>query len=279
MTQTITRQAFYKLAYRLDPQSLCRILNLSNQIRGRGIKVSYSSPYFLIKDLNSLFIYEKRRLPWYFAGIQARLDDLARQYALQYVPIIPGDIVIDCGANIGEIALWMDTHHIDAHYIGYEPSLKPYQCARKNIRRGQIYQKALWNSVGHMSLFIGDATADSSLFQQPLSTETTTVETTTLDIEFQLLGIERCKLLKVEAEGAEPEVLEGGKSIISKCTYIAVDVGFERGPEQKSTLPECVNFLLQNDFAVRAWMHGRQVLLFENLAADAATKHDGFLLS
>ena len=43
-------------------------------------------------------------------------------------------------------------------------------------------------------------------------------------------------LLKVEAEGAEPEVLQGLKKNLSRVEFITVDCGFERGLNQKSTI-------------------------------------------
>ena len=65
------------------------------------------------------------------------------------------------------------------------------------------------------------------------------------DIEVQMLDKylidmklpDKIKLLKLEAEGFEPEILRGAKSILGKVEYIAVDVGFERGTEQESTAP------------------------------------------
>jgi len=56
------------------------------------------------------------------------------------------------------------------------------------------------------------------------------------------------KLLKVEAEGFEPEVLEGAIDTLKKVQYVAVDFGPERGYEQKDTIIEVNNFLLENNF-------------------------------
>jgi hypothetical protein len=72
------------------------------------------------------------------------------------------------------------------------------------------------------------------------------------------------KLIKIEAEGAELEVLEGLKSNISKIGYITIDCGFERGFEKKSTLAPCANYLLNNGYELISFSNKRIVCLFRN---------------
>lgn len=58
----------------------------------------------------------------------------------------------------------------------------------------------------------------------------------------------RIRFLKVEAEGAELEVLEGAGDMLRSIDWIAADLGFERGLEQRATAPEVIPFLLDNGF-------------------------------
>ena len=48
--------------------------------------------------------------------------------------------------------------------------------------------------------------------------------------------IKQIKLLKIDAEGYEPEVLSGSIATLSQTEYVAVDFGPERGLEQKDTI-------------------------------------------
>lgn len=55
-------------------------------------------------------------------------------------------------------------------------------------------------------------------------------------------------LLKLEAEGSEPEILMGAEEYISIIKYIAVDGGPERGVYKEETLSKVINFLLSHNF-------------------------------
>ena len=64
------------------------------------------------------------------------------------------------------------------------------------------------------------------------------------------LGESGIKLLKMDAEGYELEALEGAGKNLKVIDFIAVDLGFERGLEQRSTAPEVIHFLLSNGFVI-----------------------------
>ena len=77
------------------------------------------------------------------------------------------------------------------------------------------------------------------------------------------------KLLKIEAEGAEPEILMGIKNNLSKINYIAIDVSAERGENNSFTITECVNFLSKNNFKflnffIEGKKNERVSILFQN---------------
>ena len=73
------------------------------------------------------------------------------------------------------------------------------------------------------------------------------IDTTTLDEIIEPLN-KNVKLIKIEGEGAEPEILEGLNKHLRKVEYITVDAGFERGANEESTLVPCINYLTKNGF-------------------------------
>ena len=77
---------------------------------------------------------------------------------------------------------------------------------------------------------------------------------------FNIKGV---KLLKIEAEGAELEVLEGAKETLKYTEYVTVDYGPERGISKLSTSAEIVNFLYENNFKLIKVSKFRQVGLFK----------------
>lgn len=72
------------------------------------------------------------------------------------------------------------------------------------------------------------------------------VETDTLDNLFKEKI--KIKLIKIEAEGFETEILKGSLDIIKKTEFICVDGGPERGPKNTQTIEELVNTLTDNNF-------------------------------
>ena len=60
--------------------------------------------------------------------------------------------------------------------------------------------------------------------------------------------VKNIKLLKVEAEGAEIEVIKGSIGILNNIEYITGDFGFERGIEQSETYTEVKKIIEKNNF-------------------------------
>ena len=67
-------------------------------------------------------------------------------------------------------------------------------------------------------------------------TEIIEIETTTLK-EFVIKNkINHIKFFKLEAEGFEPEILNGSKDVLNRIEYIGVDGSPERGPKAETTI-------------------------------------------
>ena len=72
------------------------------------------------------------------------------------------------------------------------------------------------------------------------------------------------KLLKLEAEGAEPEVLEGLGEKLKFIEFITADLEYERGISCHSTLEPVTNYLLKNDFELIEVAKGRLCAIYKN---------------
>ena len=57
-------------------------------------------------------------------------------------------------------------------------------------------------------------------------------------------------MFKLEAEGFEPEILDGALNILDKIEYIALDGGYERGKSQTETFSELCNKLHDHGFKI-----------------------------
>ena len=55
------------------------------------------------------------------------------------------------------------------------------------------------------------------------------------------------------------------KKYLNSVEYITIDCGFERGVKQESTIAECSNYLIKNNFKMINFGAPRIVTLFKNL--------------
>ena len=67
----------------------------------------------------------------------------------------------------------------------------------------------------------------------------------TLDGAVNLPDVPGTVILKIEAEGAEPEVLEGAADTLASIDWVTIDCGHERGVSKAHTFVE-TNVLMQD---------------------------------
>lgn len=205
---------------------------------------------------------QKARASFYYFGADYRGLQLGRDYLLDEVSFAAGDTVIDCGANVGELYYYFKAKNINVNYQGFEPAPVEFKCLKQNVGEAHAHQLGLWNRDGELAFYVATKGANSSLIEPPHYESVIHVPTRRLDQLFS----QSIKLLKVEAEGAEPEVLEGCSNILHTIHYIAADVSFERGLNQDSTIAPVTNFLLANNFELISVGKRRRVALYRNKA-------------
>ena len=149
---------------------------------------------------------------------------------------------------------------MDINYIGFEPSPNEYKCLQKNAKGMTTHNLGLWKEEGEIDFFVSSQGADSSLIRPRIFDSKITVKTACLESFIS----SNVKCLKLEAEGAEPEILQGLGEKLKFIEYINADVGFERGENEESTLAEVSNFLIKNNFKMVAIGKRRFCVLFKN---------------
>jgi len=220
-----------------------------------------------LKDHQTHFFAHCERVNSYLAGLEARGEKLAKEYLLDQVPFGPGDNIVDIGANVGDLALAIQSLGIEVNLTAFEPSPREFAALERNlasnsaIKGFKAFNAAVWSDDDDQKEFyVKSATADSSIIPIDGYDETISVPTVRLDT---VLPKKTYKLLKLEAEGAEPEILLGASQILSCFQFVSADVGFERGLRQESTLPEVTRILVEHGFHIKAVGRDRLILLFE----------------
>lgn len=223
-------------------------------------------------DSGEVHFCRPERIMRYALGVRRCLDNLLAAYMLGKVPLRPGDWVVDCGANVGEVSFALQRLQDGLSVVTIEPERLEANCADLNVHGGRplTVRKVLWKSDGVLQFHSAAATADSSLFEPPVPHKVTEVQAITLARLVAELGIPRIRLLKLEAEGAEPEILLGAEPVLNRIDYIAADLGPERGLAQEQTATPVINFLLARGFELVDMKFDRVVCLFRNTSLESS---------
>jgi FkbM family methyltransferase len=245
------------------------VLKLLGVVLRFSIEKSQDVSGFLISDSKiSIYFSVLSRSTLYIPSPGVRIKEIGTAYGADKVNFSEGDTVIDVGANIGEFGLYVKSRCKMINLISIEPEEKARVCCNFNNYSGKdsTLDFAVWNQRGEFALHLDAEGASSSLIAAKSGLPERLTRTITLDDLISLFNLGKVLLIKIEAEGGEPEVLMGGRSLLKMTHYVAVDVGPERGINRESTSRQCIDLLEDLGFTIK-WQSGstgRQTILFQN---------------
>ena len=211
-----------------------------------------------------------RRL--YLKGLEFRSKQICECYLLNNIEFEDNDLVIDCGANFGDLYLFLNSLKNRFNYFGIEPGKIEFEALKFNtenknsIIKIKLFNIAFGKEKSEMELFYSPLDANSSLIEPPDYDTKYKVDVQTIDqfiIQNKIKG-KKIKLLKLEAEGFEPEILQGCQNNLENIEYISADLGPERGVKKECTLVEVTNLLVSKGFKLIDFKYSRSVILFKN---------------
>jgi len=150
--------------------------------------------------------------------------------------IRPGDVCLDVGANIGLYTRFMVQQCGAGAVLAFEPMSENLRLLRANIaldaatkERTQIFQCALGAADGDEQLQVDDVMSESAVLDQitvgrpsqgraqvGLLAKTETVKVRALESLAAEGKLDSARLIKVDVEGAELIVLEGGRRFLKE---------------------------------------------------------------
>lgn len=164
---------------------------------------------------------------WMPSGsVKEVLYDLAEQengiYEMGQHAVQPGDVVLDCGANVGVYARKAFERGAKK-VISVEPAPENLKCLRrtfaKEIEEGKlvIYPKGVWDKddVLPMNVDPKNSAGDSFVIKRDGSF-TINLPLTTIDKMVDELKLDRVDFIKFDIEGAERKALRGAKNTLAK---------------------------------------------------------------
>lgn len=224
-------------------QELLATLNVNGNVRVALEETA--DGLFVTVEGRRIAVPSPLRWKLYRQGWEARLDRLEREYGVGRHSFLTAEsVVIDVGANAGEFA------HVcarrGARVYCFEPDPKIFECLQRNldgVAGASAHAAAIWKSDGEINFALAPDRADSSVFAEGprIKTKAVTIETFA-----NVQELRRIDLVKCDAEGAEPEVLEGIGEAWPLVRAVALDTGAER--QGARTNEACRKILERNGF-------------------------------
>ena len=236
---------------------ICKYLNLFFKFNG---KLVYEENKFIKINQNSKLYYPNLRITRVLLDEKYFLEHLYDSYLLNNIDFNDQDLVIDCGANVGELFLSIKSNSPNIQYIGFEPDDQVFECLQLNTN-SKSSNICLSNESGEKNFFIDSLGANSSVYESEPGMDSMVVKVEKLE---NLYPDTEIKLLKIDAEGSELEVLEGSKKIFNNIEYISVDCGAEKGVNQDTTFVDVNNYLISNNFSLIGINQNRLICLYRN---------------
>jgi len=145
--------------------------------------------------------------------VEARVVDntYLGEYSYSGFEIQPQDTVIDIGAHIGSFTLLAASKASNGKVLAFEPASYNFSKLEKNVRLNnfsnvEIFKMGVFKKNGFVNLDISQpSSAHFTIFNG--GEEFERVKTITLAEIFTKFKIRHCNLLKIDAEGAEFEIL------------------------------------------------------------------------
>ncbi len=138
------------------------------------------------------------------------------------------DIVIDVGANIGYYSLLMASKlGPKGKVYAFEPDPVNRSILEKNVKINRLEDSiiisdlAVYDRIGNSKLYLSDTNmGDHRLFldqNERGKRHEMVVNTTTLDVFWNSINRPVVSLIKIDTQGCEPYVIQGGAELIQSC--------------------------------------------------------------
>ena len=154
----------------------------------------------------------------------------------------PGMTVIDVGTNAGWFTL------LSARRVGpagkvfsFEPEPSNVAALRENVQLNgfqnvSVYNVALFDSEGEMALSLSPTASAWHSMVLHVGEDSIKVRTVCLDGVMRQANVDHVDLLKVDVEGAEPNVLLGARETLARTDHVVMEWSPQVWPERQALI-------------------------------------------
>ena len=182
---------------------------------------------------------------------------MINEYDIDSFEINPSDIIIDVGAHIGLFSLLVSQFCKTGKIFSFEPIRENFDLLVSNLELNHIenvfpFNVGISKNLGKLNLFLNNDQSAHSIF--PKGSESITVESTSLQKIFDGKKISSCKLLKLDCEGAEYDIIDSlPAEYLDKIQNMAIEYHLA------DTKPELIKNLILKiknaGFKIKTWPH------------------------
>ena len=258
-----SRQAYYGLTYVLGRAEGCTFADSISLYLDDGLRkemASNAAVWQRVPAERERFIRWKTSLGELWAPVGTDMRFLLAEQAMDVygqsgLGVQPGDIVLDCGANVGTFTRTALTAGA-ARVVAIEPSPRNIYCLRQTFRqeieegRVMVVDAALWHESGVMQMSVfRNSSLDSLVMNSRVESRSqpTLIEVplTTIDAVVAELGIDDVDYIKMDIEGAERNALRGAvRTITNHQPRMAIAA--ENLPDDIRAVPDTIRSFAPN---------------------------------
>jgi FkbM family methyltransferase len=170
--------------------------------------------------------------------------------------------VVDVGANTGQFAIAASRIFKAAKIYAFEPIPS---CAEKlrvlasDASKIEVYTNAIGDKIDKVDFFVNEYDQASSLlrlniegskhFRNLREKERISVNIITLDHFFKNKTLVKPVLLKIDVQGAEKDVVAGGKDTLEKVEFVLMETAFTPMYIGEPSFTEMIEIMKANDFS------------------------------
>jgi hypothetical protein len=256
---------FRKLIFKLPLKIaiiLCNLLSLNT------IKLEKNDFISIKYNKTKIFIINILHLQTYIPSLSNLINYYIKKYHFNLIKFQEHDVIIDVGAGIGFIRIVIDTFVKNINYICFEPDYENFKLLKINLKffKNLIsYNCGVFNKNGKKLFYQRNNYCDSSFFKEidPKKNFNSTI-VPIVKLDKYLKKHKMIKLLKIDAEGANIEILKSAGIYLSRIIFISVDVSEER--IGKDTFKSTNSFLKKNNFnLIESFGVSKYNLLYKNI--------------
>jgi FkbM family methyltransferase len=172
----------------------------------------------------------------------------------RFFKIENGDTVLDVGACIGDTTIPMAIKTgSTGKVIAVEPhptNIEYLKLNLKEFRDVEIIDKAVWNEKGTIRFNVHDTPTGHSIIPHKERSSYIEVQCDTLD---NMFADRKIDFAKIDAQGAEVQVLEGGVRFLRTTRKLIVET-HDHYDEKRRTFPRVIKILTENGYETRLTM-------------------------